>query len=189
MRVISCFIVLFCLATSCLKSSNSIELKESDEQRIETFIDKLELLPVGYKYDLVSQDTEKCYRVVKTDSVYFSEYMWIVGYLPDTTSYYAVLYLEPGDDLYPSLRVFSKSGKTISSDAVSYADCAAGDCGVKECSSLVEITGKNSLLRSLTMSYVSCDSLGKETGELQEVRKKQLINIDVSGAIKFEKEE
>lgn len=176
------------MVTSCLKRGSN-DSKENGSQKFNLFIDKLELLPVGYKYDLVSQDTEKCYQAVKADSVYFSEYIWIVGYLPDTSRYYAVLYLEPGDDLYPSLKVFSKSGKTISSEAVSYADCAAGDCGVKECSSVVEITGKNSLIRSLTMSRVSCDSLGKETGELQELSKKQLISTDDSGAIKFEKEE
>ncbi len=45
----------------------------------------------------------------------------------------------PGDDFYPSLKVFSKDGKLIYYAAVSYADCAAGSCGVDSCISTIQV--------------------------------------------------
>lgn len=190
MKVIYYFGLLLCLTViSCEKSQKSNKIESGHfvktGNKFSELIRKLQPLQVGYRYNLVSQDHEGCYQSVLTDEPYFSEYTWIMGYLQDTSHYCVVLYLEAGDDLYPSLKVFSKSGEAISSKTVSYANCAAGDCGMKECVSVVEIVDKYSLERSLTMSSVECDSLGKETAELKNLSKKQTIMVDQSGQITF----
>jgi hypothetical protein len=124
MKVIHYFVLLLCLTgISCEKSQKSNKVESGHlvktGNRFSELIRKLQPLQIGYRYNLVSQDHEGCYQSVLADEPYFSEYTWIVGYLQDTSRYCVVLYLEAGDDMYPSLKVFSKSGEAISSKVVS----------------------------------------------------------------------
>ncbi|HEY5746009.1 MAG TPA: hypothetical protein VIU12_08040 [Chryseolinea sp.] len=94
--------------------------------------------------------------------------------------------MEPGDDLYPSLKVFSKSGSLIDSKSIAYADCAAGGCDVERCASVIKIIDKSTIEQSMLMTGTKCDSLGnKIAGETFKVEKNKRITVSSTGNIEF----
>jgi len=186
-----CLMILVAtLLPSCSRLRNKNHLADDRTLTIKDFLNKIKFIPVGYTYDLSLQDSENCYEASKIDSLYFPEYISVIGYLPDTSKYYNILYLEPGDDLYPSLKVFSKSGKILDYQSIAYGDCASGDCELDSCFSSIRVINKSSIERSLFITTSKCDSLGKKiTGEMySKVRKNQIITIGSTGQIKFSDE-
>jgi len=183
-------ILLMALVTlSCSRSRSDIPNDRANLPRIKDFLNKIQEVPVGYKYDLQHQDSEGFYQTSKIDSLFFSEYISVIGFFPDTSRHYSILYLEPGDDLYPSIKVFSKDGELTDSKTVCYADCAAGDCGMDSCSSFIQVASRSSIKRSILLVSAKCDSLGnKIPGTSSKKEKSQVVVIDDVGHIKFDLE-
>jgi hypothetical protein len=48
----------------------------------------------------------------------------IIGFLPDTTNYYAFLYLQVGDMMYPTIRTMDKNWQKIDEKNICTAGCA-----------------------------------------------------------------
>lgn len=184
MRLIIAFVLsVSWLAISC---SNSKSENHKLDGGMASFLTKIQVVPIGYRYDLILQDDENFYKTTKVDSFFFPEDISVIGLLSDTVKYYSILYLDPGDDLYPSIKVFSKSGSLIEAKPVSYVDCAAGDCGVDSCKSIIEVVGSSSIKRFMRMVTTKCDSLGnKIKGTEASFEKSQVAIISSSGRIEF----
>ncbi len=174
--------VLFAI-TSCEKPA------KHSAPAIKDLVNKLHPVPVGYTYDLTQSDGDGLYETTPGDSIFINPYQSIIGYLPDTTKFYSILYLESGDDFYPCLKVFSKDGKLIYYATVSYADCAAGSCGVDSCISTIQVTDQASVRQYVKMVYSECDSLGNAiagTGKVDE--RSRVATVNLSGQVELEPE-
>lgn len=59
------------------------------------------------------------------DSLIFESDIWsIVGFLPDTTDYFAFVFHTVGDMLYPTIMTIDKKGKKIDRQIICAVDCA-----------------------------------------------------------------
>ncbi|HEY5746008.1 MAG TPA: hypothetical protein VIU12_08035 [Chryseolinea sp.] len=90
--VVRVILFLSLIMASCSKSRSDHSDAERDVPSIKIFLNNLRLLFPGYTYDLVLQDNEKYYQAQKIDSLFFPEYISVIGYLPDTSKYYGILY-------------------------------------------------------------------------------------------------
>lgn len=178
-------VVSFIAMASCAREN---EVKST---AVKQFIEKLNMLSSGYEYNLVSENDRGYYETVSADSLFFSEYVLVIGYLPDTSQYYSILYLSAGDDLYPSLKVLAKSGHQLDSQVISYGDCAAGGCEIDSCISTIKLMDRHTILSALTLITLPCDSHGKriEGGERNQIKKKQRIKVTSGGTVEFGAEE
>jgi hypothetical protein len=187
MKLIVSALFVSLVIVSC--SRNNSTPTKGDVPTIKNLVKNLNLLPPGFKYDLTLQDNKGYYRANKTDTLFFPEYMSVMGYLPDTSKYYEFLYLEPGDDFYPAIKVFSKSGSLIDAKTIAYGDCAAGGCEIDSCASVIKIIDKSSIEGSILLKGTKCDSLGnKVTGGEFVVRKSKNIRISSNGYVEFSAE-
>jgi hypothetical protein len=180
MKTLVCSILLIAEMLSC---NHSQKVKAPVKQ----FIEKLGVVSPGYEYNLVSDDEEHLYKTVDSDSLFFPRFVSIVGYLSDTSKYYNILYLDAGDDLYPAVKVLSKSGKQMDFKIVSYAECASGGCEIDSCVSKIKLIDDETILSSLTMVTSQCDSLGRKIvgGSHSVVMKERKIKVGSSGTIEF----
>lgn len=123
------------------------------------FINSMDIVRLPFYYNLVTQDTENAKRSSPAKTKFIESQDYIIGLLPDTRDNYKVLYLRAGDDFYPSLKVFSKTGKMLSDNLICFPDCAGADCDVDSCTSFVEIN--NSLItRTMKQWITNCDTNG-----------------------------
>jgi len=179
MRNLVCFILLIAALPSCTTSQRT-------KTPVRQFIEKLNDISPGYEYNLASEDDEHFYKTVDSDSLFFPGSVSIVGYLADTSKYYNVLYLDAGDDLYPAVKVLSKSGKQIDSRIISYPDCASGGCEIDSCTSIIRLIDGKTILSSLTMITTPCDTLGRKIDKpLNRVIKERETKISSHGTVEF----
>jgi len=182
------FVVLMILG-SCANvqtQDNKIEAKKP----IDFFVSKLAILPSKFSYDLNEQDGDDCYASDISDSLFFNTSVSIVGLLPDTTDNYKIVYLQAGDDLYPTLKVITKEGKIVDDQSISYAACAGWDCSMDSCSSSIKIVNKGSVQRYLKTVITDCDTTGSKLPNTTVTKiKRQLITVDRNGRIVFSTEQ
>lgn len=155
----------------------------------EKLIANLHQLDTGYAYDLVKQDTEGSYRPDGSDTLYYNPPFSILGVLKDTGDIFSIIHFEPGDDMYPVLRTFDKSGKLIDQEVIVYGNCAGWDCDFDECSEVLKITDRNTIEDVLTLILTPCDSLGNKQPHLtKKTVDRKIITIDDRGEITVEEE-
>lgn len=91
-----------------IKSSGFIKLPLIFDANIENS------LKTNYKVDLKGKDS----------LIFDSDIRSIIGFLPDTTEYYAILFYTAGDMLYPTIMTFDKKGNRIDRQIINAAGCA-----------------------------------------------------------------
>lgn len=171
---------------SCSSKSYNESVSKTEQNDFQKLIKKLSVLDVEFSYDLVKEDANNCYEPKGKDSLFYETFNPIVGVLKDTSGVFAVLHLEPGDDLYPVLRTFDRTGKLIDETTVSYGVCALGDCEFDSCGETLKITGARSIEDVLTYVTTFCDSLGNKipnTTKSATKNKKQTLTIEATGQI------
>lgn len=151
---------------------------------------KLKILDSSFSYDLMKQDDENYYHTnTKEDSLFTNFTVSIIGLLPDTAETYKIIYLYPGDDLYPTLRTFTKQGKLIDDQNICYNLCAGWDCTMDSCESLLTMTKKNTFERYLKAVTSDCDSVGEKISSTVRTQiSRQNITVDKKGKIVFGQE-
>jgi len=187
------FSLLVLLATAIVSCTTPKENKSNALQRSSAWrhlLTQLRTIEPGYHYDLVSQDAENTYRTTKQDTAFFREYHAVVGYLSDTTRYVGIVYLEPGDDLYPSVKVFSKSGRILDDQTVCYAMCSAGGCEIDSCSSYIDVIAPNTIRCTLHLRTVPCNDNGeKNVDQASTTQKQRQAHISSAGKLVFSAEQ
>ncbi len=105
-----------------------------------------------------------------------------VGFFPDTSNFYALIYCAAAECYMPILAVYSKKGRLLSEEQIS-TGCGAG-CGYF-CSDTLEVNSMTDLkLKNIVESY-KCDSLGNETkGTWRRTVDFTKFSIDHVGIIK-----
>ncbi len=170
-------------AIAILTSCNDSKRHAENSSPFIHFISNMDRVKLPFHYDLVAQDIEKAKKPTLADTQFIQEQDYIIGLLPDTIDNYKVLYLSTGDDFYPSLKIFGKTGKTLSNNSICFPDCAAGDCEFDSCNSYVDIQ-INRIVRTISTIKTDCDSLGnKIANSTHKQIKSDFISINKSGQL------
>jgi hypothetical protein len=179
----------------CLVSCDSQRLtnkspKEIKKEQIQKVIKKSGFIKLPLIFDANIDNSLKFNYDVDikgNDSLIFDEDIYrIVGFLPDTTNYYAFLFHSVGDMLYPTIMTLDKNGNKIDRQII----CAAGCAGqtVVEVSSCYDSVWIDSELRLKSISKVigivnTEDSIPKTLNICNMIKVQGLI--EKSGKIKL----
>ena len=167
------------LVTSCSDPTN----RKDNASPFTTFIVNLDKVKLPFHYDLVTQDIENLQKPRLADTPFIQAHEHIIGLLPDTLDNYKVLYLSTGDDFYPSVKVFSKSGRTLSDNSICFPECAAGDPEIDSCSSTVDIY-QDSIIARLRYLPFSLDSSSNRIYDyFSEERRSKLFKFNSNGKL------
>jgi len=124
------------------------------------FVEKVGYVNLPYSHDLDIDEEEYKYQidVKSTDSLFFDNYEnLIIGVLPDTSGFYAILYYIIGDDLYPALKTFDKNGEEIDKQIICYGNCAGCDYECDFCSEVTTITSDLKIKITSCIQITRCD--------------------------------
>ncbi len=96
--------------------------------RIQNVINKTGFIDLPLKFDAGNEKSLMSHYVVDlkgNDSLIFdSEIHSVVGFLPDTSNYYAFIFHTIGDMLYPTIMTISKKGDKIDRQIICTGECA-----------------------------------------------------------------
>lgn len=152
-------LVLFSLISEC-GCGNSVTT-ETVADSSEVFyhrIQQLDFVQVPTQWDVEGIVDYEIERMAVHDSLDFKKHEHVVGLLKDTSRFFCVVYLAAGDALYPSIRIFRKSGEKIVDHNLAFTDCAGADCSMRDCDSYVNLD-ENGLTRGISYTEVECDSM------------------------------
>jgi len=115
-------ITLLLLISTMLSCSTKHSNRENNKVNyIRYLIDSIGLLELPFSYDIMSDNFNEYYKIKKNsnDTLIFPwGYGKVLGILPDTMNYYGFIYLETGEYLYPTLRIFDKNGNLIEEKSI-----------------------------------------------------------------------
>ncbi len=156
-------IVIIGILAGCGSSGNNKELSKADLMK--AFVEKVGYVELPYTHDLNLDEENYQYLIdsKSTDTLFFNSYdKQIIGVLPNTSGFYAILYYSVGDDLYPSLKTFSKNGELIDSKEICYGLCAGCICECDSCSDITSISRDLRIAMSFYVKATECDSTGEQ---------------------------
>lgn len=134
---------------------------------IRAFTGKLKSISLPFVYRLHKEDYDPKRVYQPENSDFIEEINIVYGYLADTSQYFYVVTLYPGDDHVPFLHVFDKSGKPVSESALYIGTCGPG-CGVHCDEELTISKNLEVYIRAETIAY-ECNDEGKELTERKEI--------------------
>ena len=121
-RILPIILILLCLL-SC-----TTDKPKTKYEQIQHLINTSEFIKLPLIFDANNENALKINYSVNpaTDDSLLFEYekFDIVGFLPDTTNYYAFLYLSVGDMLYPTIVTMDKNWQKIDEKVICTAGCA-----------------------------------------------------------------
>lgn len=118
-------------------------------------------LPYSYSLDLNDDDFKYLSDAGSNDTIFFPEERSIIGVLPDTSTYFGILYYEIGDDLYPKLIIFDKGGNKIDEALITNSTCPGWDCYFETCTDLATIDQKLNIHLYCRIETIDCDENGE----------------------------
>jgi len=108
-------------------SSCAMDKQKTKQEQIQHVINKSGFIPLPLVFDASDENALKIrYSVnLTTDDTLLFEYQPcdIVGFFPDTTNYYAFLYLFVGDMLYPTIVTMDKNWQKIDEKIICTTGC------------------------------------------------------------------
>lgn len=111
------------LAKQAEKQPHEIKLEQ-----IKKVIQRSGFVKLPLAFDANNDESLRSNYVVDINSndslIFDSDIFSIVGFLPDTTEYYAILFHTVGDMLYPTIMVMDKKGNKIARQIISASGCA-----------------------------------------------------------------
>lgn len=124
------YILFFVIFTSSCDSGKLTKknLQDIKINQIRQMINKTGFINFPLKFDAGNENSLKSRYSVDfsgNDSLIFnSDSREVIGFLPDTSKYYAMLYYSIGDILYPTIMTISKQGIEIDRQIICTAECA-----------------------------------------------------------------
>jgi hypothetical protein len=182
-------LLILILTTWTIWSCGTKSTDDKSRNDFQVLLSNLKTLDVGYTYDLGKQDAEGCYTPDKnSDSLFYNPPFPILGQFNNGTIY-SLIHFEPGDDMWPIIRTFDKSGKLIDSGALVFGNCAGWDCDFDECEEKFKIVNSNTIESIMAIITTPCDSLGNKDSKLttKEIWKKT-TTIDENGNLTTKEE-
>jgi hypothetical protein len=157
---------LLILFISC---HNDRQIGNSDQNApIKEYIKKFSILDLPFFFKGYGNyiDQKKLFKIdVKSvDSLFFKgendDELYGYGLLADTSKFYPIIYFAQGEDMYPILVTYSKTGEFISKETLIVNGCGP-DCGLTYCSYTALIKKDLSIYLADTTIYKGiCDSIG-----------------------------
>lgn len=135
---------------------------------IRAFVEKVGYIDMPYSHNLNLDKEDYRYLIdyKSLDTLFFDVCdNQIIGVLSDTSNYFAVLYYRIGDDLYPSLMTFNKSGERIDDKKICYGFCAGCDCECDSCADVTTISKDLKINMTYYIEATECDSIGNKLFE------------------------
>lgn len=180
------YLLIVLLLISC---TNSRKINDSNHvNHFQEFVNRQKIIQLPIRIDLY-KDYDGLVKPLDSDTSILNEKteMWYLGLLEDTSRYYYVIPMYPGDDLCPFLYVFSKKGDLIDKARLYIgrygADCGSHIYGYTTINKDLNIFTKDSLVQH------QCDSTGNENkNSLTIYTNTQKMRILNSGKVKQEKE-
>jgi len=120
-------ILIIILISSCVsrKEKNTQEIKI---EYIQELVNKIGFIELPLVFDANNENALKSIHFINMkgkDSLLFDNTVErIIGFLPDTSKYYAIMFYEVGDMLYPSIMTIDKTGNKIGREIICAAGCA-----------------------------------------------------------------
>jgi len=143
MRKIVIILVLGLITSSCGQTTKKTEKQRNKYEQIQFVIEKSGFirLPLSFDPNLEYALPSKYYvNLESNDTLLFDRVYDIVGFLPDTTNFYAFLYLSVGDMLYPTIKTMDKNWKEIDDKIICVGGCVGhAQLDIISCSEIVEI--------------------------------------------------
>lgn len=180
------------------ENSISEDISASRSQQFKLFLKKFRILrlPLEIRSDGnarievtgLERLNEQSNDTLFTKTDYFNE-SYCYGMLPDTTSFYTLIFYYPAAEYYPVVATYSKTGFLISQESLFQGACGS-DCGLTSCSMTGIISKDFSLhgVDSINYEY-ECDSTYApipNTGEIIVISKNG--KIDKKGVISMSEE-
>ena len=166
MKKIFLLIILGVSITSCGNFGKRNSPTKADH--FKAFIEKVGYINLPYSHDLNLDEENYNYQIDEksTDSLFFDNYEnLIIGVLPNTSDFYAILYFAIGDDLYPALKTFNKNGEKIDDQKICYGYCAGCDCDCDSCADITTIDADFKITMNYAIKATECDDDGNKIPE------------------------
>lgn len=177
------------LLTSCQSSADK---KPDKSDLIRVLVKKAGLIETPWTHDLLADKESYSYLldIESSDSVFYGDIEGqIIGVLPDTNDYYAILFYGVGDDLYPGITTFDKSGNKIDNSTICICNCAGIVEDFDTC--IDKVTINKSLQFEMYFKLVTTVESEDSIGLMIDVcNERRLVGyIDKSGKFVFSEEE
>lgn len=179
-----CFVVFY----SCVETTE----KQYDIKvyQIRDVIKKSGFIKLPLEFDAMNENyLKRNYEVdfKGNDSLLFDSDVWeIIGFLPDTSNYYAFLFYSVGDMLYPTVVTMDKNGNKIDRNVICAGGCAGhAAVDIINCYDSVLIT-KDLNIRSISklIGTVETEDSTLKIVDICNMRKTEGF-IDKTGKIKL----
>ena len=176
-------IVLFLISCSTNRQTND----SGKRDQFREFINRQNIIKLPIKIDLYKDyDGLVKPQISDTSILHEKTQMWYLGLLEDTTRFYYVIPMYPGDDLCPLLYVFSKNGDLIGKSRLFIGNYGS-DCGVSVFG-YTKINKDLSIFTQDSLVTYNCDSIGKENRDsLTICLKSQKMRVLSNGKIEQDK--
>jgi hypothetical protein len=119
-------LILLIILFSCTNPRQQVKETSPKLNRLRHIIHETEILSLPCIFDANKMHFTTGYQVNPStqDSLLFHESpLTLFNYLPDTSTYFAFLYGEAGDIIYPGIMTFDKSGILISKKVIATCNC------------------------------------------------------------------
>lgn len=140
-------------------SSCNSTAKKTNEYSFRNFIQKLKIIDLPFKHrpENIIEGTLKMVDLV--DTIFTKDQLSIYyGLLADTSNFFSVITLLPGDEYVPILTTYDKQGNLIDSKSILVNGCGGGPC-IDYCSSTSIIEKDFTIFCVDTIIGPTCDSL------------------------------
>ncbi|OQP65262.1 hypothetical protein A3860_16460 [Niastella vici] len=144
-------------------------INTKEELPIKDFIKKFKVVPFPFYYLGWARNEyyrNQSFKLKKnsTDTLFFKMEpdAPVYGYalLADTSKFYSLIYFGTGEEIYPILVTYSKTGRQLSQETLLVHGCGS-DCGLKYCSYTAQIDKDLRVYIADTLKYDGmCDSTG-----------------------------
>ena len=120
-------------------------------------MNKFKVLNLPFKFRAQDLQAENLKSIDLVDTLYTKDQLSIYyGILSDTTNFYSIITLLPGDDFVPTLTTYDKKGNIIDSKTILVNGCGGGPC-IDYCSSTSIIEKDFNIYCSDTIIGPTCD--------------------------------
>jgi|GEM_PF-2958875 len=121
--------ISFLLNILIILFSSCTEITKDEDKDFKRFIKKFKIIQLPIRLDIDKLDNNNLEKYEPNDSIYINDPLSsYFGILKDTTVFYSIITLLPGDNFVPILTTFDKRGKQIDSKPLIVRGCPGGPC-------------------------------------------------------------
>ena len=172
------FLFLLFFLVSC--KNESVQNQNTKVNSFRLFLNKMEVINLPFEYNYNSGDPEFDYGKLKSIDYNSIDTLFVknrdgvkcYGLLPDTSTYYSIIYFYPAEIYYPVVISYDKNGSLIDEIRLNLGGCGA-DCGLERCSEFSHVNQDLSIVSADTVVWeFMCDGMG------EPIPKSSVIKID-----------